>query len=814
MFKNLRHAARTLLGQPGFVTVAVMSLAIGIGANTAMYSFADGYLLRPMAIRQPSRMVDVTPVPRSDLDSSSLSYPDYVNLRQHNHSFTGLVATAFAQFGIAPSRTTQPRVKLGLFVSGNFFRVLGVDPELGRGFLDSEDTAPGRDAVAVLSHDTWMSDFGGDPGVIGRHILLNGVAFTVVGVAPKSFAGLGMLKSAAYVPIAMSARLWTPDMLTDRANRWLAVRGRLKPAVSLSGAQADVAMLGDALRRAYPRADASLKLRVQTELQTRFAQSPPDTAMIAMLSALAACVLLIACGNVAGLLIGRGAARSREMAVRAALGAKRSVLVGQLLLESLLIALAGGAAGLVVAAAANRFLNHLPVPADSPIDFEARLDGRALLFMLTVSFASTLLFGLAPALRGTRLDLQSALKERSATASKSARLWGRSIMVSAQVALSLVLLIVCAVLVQGFHSELDRGPGFRVDRLQMMSFDTSLMHYTDAQREAFYKKLRDGVMTIPAVAKAALTSDVPLDNSNTAIPLLPQGFEVKRGDRPPTILRDVVTPGFFDVMQIPVVQGRPFNEADRADTRAVAIVNQQFAEHFWPHQDAVGKTLRLNTGDSREVSVIGVAKTTKYVWIAEQPMDFVYLPLSQNPNSGMTLVAESKGPDPLALVPELTALAQRLDPNMPIFGVHTVADLYHDRAVWVPQYIEKIVGAMGVMALLLSCVGLYGVVSYGVNRRTREFGVRLAVGARRVQVIGLVMREGLRLGIAGMAVGLACGIALAAMLRSQILFSFVPAGILPYASVCLLLLTTLCLAGYVPAYRASRTDPLRALREE
>ncbi len=394
------------------------------------------------------------------------------------------------------------------------------------------------------------------------------------------------------------------------------------------------------------------------------------------------------------------------------------------------------------------------------------------------------------------------------------RFWGRRTMVSGQVALSLVLLVLTAVLVRGFSAGLERGPGFRVDGLQLMTVDTGLVHDSDAQRNRFFHDLEQSARTLPGIRNAALAQNVPLGVLNTTIQVTPEGLQVKKGEPAPAITNNVVTPAFFDVFGLPILKGRGFSEHDTASSAGVAVVNEQFAAHYWPNQDPIGKRVRMADAPGKELQVIGVAKTAKYFWITEPPTDFIYLPLAQNPNSGMTLVAQSAGPDPTSLFPELRDLVHRLDPNMPISQVRTMRSLFNDRAVTTPRYIVKIVGAMGLLALILSCVGLYGLVSYAASRRVREFGIRVALGAQRGQVARLVLNECIWMAVAGGAVGLVAGALASNGMQSQIFFKFQPIGWAPYAVVCLILLATVCLAGYGPAHRASRTDPVRALREE
>jgi predicted permease len=815
MFKDLRYAVRILRKNPGFAIVAVCSLAIGIGANSAIYSFADALLLRPLPVLEPSRVVTINALSSGTFGASSaISYPDYVDLRDRNRTFDGLIATAYSSFGFASSLGTQPRMKFGMFVSGNFFQVLGVTPQIGRAFRPDEDKASGKDAVVVLSHDLWTVEFAKNPAISGQHLWLNGTEFTIIGVAPETFPGLGQLKPALFVPLAMSATLGSTNNLNQREIRWLDVKGRLKPALGIAQARADVEAITAALRSTYPKTDENLRLKVETEFQLRAERSPPDTTLLVMLSVLALCVLLVACANVTGLLLSRSTIRAREIALRLAVGANRGSLIRQLLLENLLLALAGGAAGLLIAMGAVAFFNTLPIPTDIPVDLSIHLDRRALLFTLAAAVCSTFLFGLTPALGATRVDLIHALKERDGTASRGSRLWGRNLLVSGQIALSLVLLIVSAVLVEGFRAQLNQGPGFRIDRLQLMSFDPNLLHYSEAQRELFYKRLLDLTRQAPEVESATLTSSIPMAMSGfSMIGVVPDGHTSKSGEEAPKIVDTVVTPGYFQTMAIPLMQGRPFLESDKANTPLVAIVNEEFARRYWPNQSAIGKQLRLKDAAGKRVEVVGVAKMSKYLWITESPTPFLYLPFSQNQQADMALAVQSKNSDAASLVPVLRSTVQSLDRNMPIFEVRTMKSLYETRAVATPNIISRTVAGLGLMGLILSTIGLYGVVSYSVSKRSREFGIRMAVGADRRKVMGMVLKQSLVLGICGLAVGLLAGIFVSHAITSQMLFSFA-VGTLPFFVVSLLLLLTIVLAGFVPARRASLIDPMRALRDE
>ncbi len=773
MFRDLIYAFRILAKNPGFAAVGICSLAIGIGANSAIYSFADGLLLRPLPVAEPSRVLSISPVTSAFFGTdSSISYPDYVDLRDKNHMFEGLIATSFASFGFAADRHTQPRRQFGMFVSGNLFQVLHVTPQLGRAFRPEEDNVAGKNAVVVLSHDLWVSEFGKDPSVPGRSLWLNGTEFTIIGVAPETFPGLGQVKPSLYVPLAMSATLGATNNLVKRDVRWLDVKGRLKPGEGVEQANADVESIATALRGMYPKIDENLKLKAETQIQLRTEQDPPDAGLVFMLGALGLCVLLVACANVTGLLLSRSTMRMREIALRMAVGASRFSLVRQLLLENLLLALAGGGAGLLLAMGGIAFFNSIPLPTEVPLDMSFRLDQRALLFTLSAAVLSTFVFGLTPALGTTRVDLVHSLKEREGTGSRGSRLWGRNLIVGGQVALSLVLLLISGFLVNGFRAQLQQGPGYRIDHLQLMSFDPNLLHYTDAQRDLFYKQLLDKVQTTPDVTSATLSSSVPMSPGDiNMMGVVPEGITLKRGAEVPTVFDSVVTPDYFKTLAIAISKGRAFLESDKAQSPLVAIVNEQFAHHYWPNQNPIGKQIHLKEATGKPVEVVGVARNSKYLWITEATSDFVYLPFAQNPQANMTLMVQSRSSDAATLVPVLRQLVQTLDRDMPIFEVRTMRNLYETRAVATPNIVSETVGSLGLMGLILSVIGLYGVVSYSVNKRKREFGIRMAIGADRQNIMGIVLKQSLLLCAGGLLVGLVAGTFVTRAIAAQVIFA-------------------------------------------
>jgi predicted permease len=812
----VRHTFRLLRKDLGFTIIAFFSLAIGIGATSAMFSFADALLLRPLPVMKPAGVVAVTNAGSTAFGTNTaISYPDYVDLRDRNRSFDGLVAAAYGQFGFSPNPETLPRMKFGLFVSGNLFRVLGVEPVLGRGFRPEEDEAEGRDAVVVLGHDFWVSQFDASPAVIGSRIRLNGVEFMVIGVAPEHFTGIDQyLRPALFVPLAMSPRVGQKDSLHKRDFRWLFVKGRLKPGVGLVQAQTDVALIAKDLRKTYPQTNGDEQLKVETELQMRFEQSPPNAAMTLMLVLLGLCVLAVACANVAGLLLSRSRARSREIAVRLAIGAGRGALVRQLLFENLLVAVAGGLGGVAIAYAGAEFFNTFPIPTDLPIAFSAAVDARVLLFTLAVSLVSTLLFGLAPALRSTHPDLVRALKAADADSGGKKRFWGQSTIVAGQVALSLVLLVVSAVLLQGFRDQLTQGPGFRTERLFLTSFETDLAHYSEDQTTQFYKNLLERTRSAPGVRSAALTSMIPMIGGDS-LDIVPEGYQLPPGQQALTIFDAYISDGYFGTLGVPILRGRGFTESDSKGAPLVAVLNEQAAKHFWPKGDALGKRFHLKSAGGDLVQIVGIARTAKYFWIAEPPLDYVYLPFRQHARSGLALFTESSAADAATLAPALREVVRGLDPDLPVFDVRTMRDIYSQRAVKTPNMLAEIVAVLGLMGLILAIVGLYGLVAYSVSRRTREIGIRMAVGADRAKVIWMVLKQGLQLGVGGVAVGLLVSLFVCNILTSRLwIATFDHVNPLLYAVIAVPLLVVTALAAWAPARRASLVDPMRALRDE
>jgi predicted permease len=814
MLKDIRQAIRLLAKNPGFTAIAALSLAIGIGANSAVFSFADALLLRPLPVDDPNGVVTVcTDTP--DNSFGPVSFPDYRDFRDKSQTFASLAAFDFYTFGFAASAAVQPQMRMGFVVSDNFFQVLRIQPALGRAFLPDEAKVPGRDAIAVLSYDLWANQFGRDHSVIGRNIRLNGIDFTVIGVAPQSFTGMDpFIRPALYVPLSMSQRLAAApkNPLDDRSAASLQLRGRLKPGVSRQQAQAELIAIAKNLEKAYPDTNRNHNVAVRTELQARMQQDPYDSALAIMLMALVALVLLIACANVATLLLSRSRARSREIAIRLAIGVGRARLVRQLLTESMILALFGGTLGLGLAYLGIRFLKGIPIPTDLPVVIGVQLDQRVLLASVLAAVVSALIFGIAPALQAVKTDLIAGLRSAGLSSSARRRTLGRNALVIGQVAFSMVLLVAAGMIFDGFRKALVLNPGFRTDHLMLMEFDTRFVRYSDDQSRVFYRNVVDRASTLSGVRSVALGAEVPMSPNQSNQTVMPEGYQFPKGQESATVLGSIVDQHYFDTMKMPIIRGRAFTAADRADSRPVAIVNEAFAKKYWPNQDAVGKRLRLKDKNGPLAEVVGLTKTSRYIFISEPPFPFVYLPYAQNFSSHMSVFVETAS-DPAEIAAPLRAVARSLDANMPVYNARTMSNLYQQRTVGILLMILQLVSTLGLLGLALALIGLYGLIAYSVSRRTQEIGIRMALGAHRSDVLRMILGQGFVLSMIGVAIGLAASIGVRRFLAIGLIGigSTNPAVLLIVPLALILVAMAAC---YLPARRASQVDPIRALRWE
>lgn len=815
MIRDFRYALRVLRQNPGFAMTAIISIALAIGANSAIFALADGIMLRPLAIPHPSQILSLRArLPDGRL--GNISYADYADFRDRNRSFENLIAYTFAPAGVARDAADQPQLKTGLLVSGNLFSALHVHPEFGRGFIPEEDQVPGRDAVVVISSDLWKTEFDSNASILNRKIRLNGLEFTVIGITGESFTGIEhMVRPAFYVPAMMGPKLLTnhPFLLTDRSERNFFVKGRVKPGVSTQTAQANITAIAHSLEEEYPASNRALGTAVLTEIEERLDfDGPYDAQLLAMLSALVIVVLAIACANVANLMLSRGRARAREIAIRLAIGSRRSRLIRQLLAESLTIAIVGGMVGLLIAEYAVEVFSTIQIPGDLPLQFSFRLDYRVTIFTLLVSVASAVFFGLVPAFHSTKTDLVTALKSGE-TDDVRKRFFGRRALVVVQIAGSLVLLVLGAEIYHSIKTSVTGNPGFRIDHRLTMRFAPASAGYSAEQTQRFYKTLLDTSRNQPGIRSAALSSTTPMTSSYMSETVFPEGHQFPAGHAGDEVITAFVSDRYFETLGTPIIAGHGFTDKDLADSPPVAVVNELFARRYFAG-NPIGKRIRTSP-KGPWIEIVGMTRTAKYMSAFEGPTALIYLPYTQVPPMQMTLIAETQG-DPAAMVKPLRETVQSIDANVPLYAIRTLSDLFDQRSVKIAHLLTGVVGTLSAMGLVLALVGLYAVVSYQVSRKTREIGIRMALGAERAHVVTSVMGHAAPMVALGMTFGIVLSIAgtHAASTGGDGGFQFIAPNLESSAAVTLVLLVTAFAAAAIPAWRAARVDPMHALRQE
>ena len=810
LLQDLRYARRILVKSPLFTAVVVITLALGIGLNTAVFSAIDTLLLKPLpGVRAPDELVQLYRSWPGDVKYGSNSIPHYVDVRdQSTDVFTGVAAWAFEAMSL--SSGGRPQRVMGQAVSANYFAVLGVNPLRGRTFVPAEDEGRGAHPVAVLSYDGWQGMFGGDPGVVGRSVVLDGRDYTIVGITPQAFHGaIPIVSPTLFVPLQQINQLQpgSGDLYTNRGSNFANVVARLKPGVTLARANDRMHVILQGLLAAHPDdyKDTGITLVPQSEAGLHPTLKSAEVGLSSVVMAVVAILLLIACVNVANLFLARARDRAREMAIRLSLGARRSALVRQLLTESLVFALVSGVVGLGVAMGAISLANRISLPMD--VDFHAGLtvSPAVLLFTLGVTVFTALLFGLAPALQATRPSMIPALKGESAAGESRSR--ATRVLVVAQMALSIVLLVCAGLFLRNLKAATSVDKGFDSDHVLVASLDPGLQGYTRARAEEFYRRLTERLSATPDVSAVGFGSELPLglgeNDSGVGIP----GYTPAKNENM-SVQNSAVTPGYFKAMGIRLLEGRGFTAQDDSTRPGALVVNQRFAAHFWPGQDAIGKTVHAH---GRDNTVVGVVPTGKYQRLGEPPTAFMYFPQAQDWNYGMTLVVRTTR-DPLALVPALRSEVAALDANMPLSNVRTM-ESHLGIALLPARLIGWVLGIFGVLGLVLASVGMYGVMAYSVAQRTREIGIRMAIGAAGGTVVRLLMRQGLTLVLVGAGIGLAGAFGVAQIIRGQL---YGGSGLDPvtFILVPVVLVAVAMGAIWIPARRAAGLDPVRALRQE
>jgi putative ABC transport system permease protein len=817
MFKDISYGVRVLAKNPGVSLVAVITLALGIGANTAIFSGVSAFLMRPLPVPRADDLVRPMEIAEDRGLTDEMSYPDFLDYRAQSTSFTGLAAEDMIQGAI--DSENQSDVVWGQVVSANYFDVIQVKPILGRAFSPDEDKTTGGSPVLVLGHSLWQRRFGADQNIVGKTVRLNDRQYQVIGVAPEYFVGTKFaLALDFWTPITMAEDLRrAPKLLEDRGSHWMNVIGRLKPGVSLDQASAELSAIAKRMNEAYPDdRSKDTQAKVMTETEGRFEDLGgifKSGGAIAM--AIAGLILLIACANVANLMLARAAARRKEIGIRLALGANRMRLIRQLLTESLLLSLLGGALGLLLALWVTRLMEgFIPILEYNIVKDFFALDSRALWFTLVVSLATGVIFGLAPAWQASNPDVVPVLKglPEAAHRRRFRRLSLRNGLVVAQVALSLMVLVCGALFIKSFRKAQTMDPGFNNPNGLIVSLNPGLVGYDDDQSRNFYRQLVERTRSLPGVDAAGMALLVPLgDSSNSQGPILKEGETLERGSAGRVIMTNIIGQGYFRTMQIPFVEGRDFDERDQTKSQRVVIINQRMADLLWPGESAVGKRIFIGTTSRDPREVVGVVKTGMYRALAEDPKPFFYYPVTQVRPGRMSLIVRSSV-DPHGLVGAIRSEVQNLDRRVPVYAVKTM-NQHMTYALWAPNMAASFSLAFGVLAVLLSAVGLYSVMAYVVSQRTREVGIRMALGANRSHVMKMITKQGMWLAGVGVALGLLLALVLVRVLSSLLIgVSGYDLGI--FVAVPVLLALVALLACYLPARRATKVNPLVALRYE
>jgi predicted permease len=821
VWQDLRFGARMLLKQKGVTAIAVLSLALGVGANTAIFGLLDALLLKPLPVNRPEQLVimNIAAPSQPGRSYSSFSYPVFREMHEKNAVFSGMFARAGLQMSMSASGQTE-RVQ-GEVVSGNFFSVLGVNPQLGRLLTEADDQTPGAHPVAVLSFNFWHRRFGADPNIVGKTINLNNYPFTVIGVAPQGFHGVEVgVAPDVRIPLMMDGQALprgNKPILEDRGSMWLGVAARLKPGVSIEQAQAgadntfQIAREPDVRRVSGDTIDdrnfRSLRIQLSSAKTGNSNLSRQFSQPLTVLMCLVGVVLLIACLNVANLLLARATTRQKEIAVRLALGAGRFRLVRQLLTEGFLLSALGGALGFLFARwGTDLLLGFLPQGRT----LEIKPDLRMLGFTLGVTLLSALFFGLLPALHATRPNLIPALKNETVVVTGGGRRWelGR-LLVVLQVALSLVLLVGAGLFARSLRNLKTVDMGYHTDQVVTMSLDPAQNGYKIEPLRNFYKQLSERLAVLPGVKMTTFARNVPMSGSFSRFGIEVPGYQARPGEEM-AVLFNQVAPQFFATFGAPLLLGREFTAEDTPESPKVVIVNQGVARRFFGSENALGKRITLE--NYTDLEIVGIVADAKYRNLKEVAPLTAFIPYSQYEQLGQRTLCVRAAGDAGALVAAIRQEVRNLDPNLPVFNVKTFAEQIND-SVSQERLIAMLSSFFGFFALLLAALGLYGVMAYAVTRRTREIGIRLALGAQNAGVRWLVLRETLLLALIGIAIGLPAAL-FSSRLMEGLLFELKPTDPLTITLATLLLLSIASLAGYLPARRATRVDPLIALRHE
>jgi macrolide transport system ATP-binding/permease protein len=816
LWQDVRYALRTLRKSPGFAVIAITIMALGIGANTAIFSIVNAVLFRQLPYENPSELVRIFTSDSDGRTPGAVSYPDFVDYRARSDLFSG--AVAFENVLLSLTGEDGSEAVMGEFLCSEYFSVLGLEPAVGRSFVPIEDEPGASEPVVMMAYDTWQRRHGGDPSIIGGTIRLNGRAVTVVGIGPKGYNGsIVGITSEYWLPWGSAVQVESDEsrQIVDRSGRSLMMSARLRPGVTLEQAEAALNVLARRLGEEYPETNSNRTVSVYPANRVRL-HPIIDSALYpiaGLLMAVVGLVLLVACSNIANLLLVRAASRRKEVAIRLALGARRRRLISQLLTESALLGIAGGVAGLLLAMWAARFIVSFKPPLPVPVAVDLSLDWRVLAFTVALSLITGVLFGLAPALKASRANLVPTLKDEThSLAVKNRRLSVRNLLVVSQVAVSLVLLVGAGLFVRSLINSQGVDPGFETDRTALATFNTEAAFDNDAEAREFLRRLVGRLEAYPEVEAVALSDRLPLTIGAQISGVYIDGLAPPPGEDEFSADFASASPGYFRTMHIPILRGRAFTAADRSDAPRVAIVSVTMARLFWGTEDVVGKRFARGSRSSQvDTEIVGVAQDVKVRTLGENPRPYFYIPTGQDSPFVTSVVVRSVG-EPSAVPNLIRREARELNSNVPVMEAGTMVQ-HVGIVLFVPRMGATLLLGFGILAMVLAGLGLYGVVAFSVAQRTRELGVRVALGAGVGRLVQMVVLQGLAL----VAVGTVAGLALSAVAMQPVvtmLNDVSPTDPLTLGGMSLLLLLVAALASYLPARRAARSDPMVALRGE
>jgi predicted permease len=824
LLADIRFALRWLGKSPAFALVAIASLAIGIGFNTALFTIVDALLFKPLPVAAVDRLVDVfTSDSSGSVEYSTSSYLDYRDLQARNDVFDGVVG--YSPMMAAVNLDNRSRLAMGEIVTGNYFAMFGVPAAIGRTLVPADD-APGAPRVVMVSHRYWTRELGSTPDVIGRFVHIRGAAYTIVGVTPRWFNGMvPVLAPELFVPVAASLDVEPVGMhdtipsptgttrLDRRADRWLFIRGRLKPGATIEQARATLGVVMAAISADNPATNRGRRVSLRRTRDVHFhpAYDPIVVPIAAGLMGVVGLVLLIACANVASMLLARASSRQKEIGIRLALGASRGRLVRQLVTEAVVLSLIGAVAGTVLAWWLTSAIAAITIPLPIPLSFDVHVDSRVLGFTLAATAIASLLAGLAPALQALKPDVTDDLRGDAPLSRATGRRWSiRDALVAGQMAITALLLIVAALLTRSLVAAERTDPGFAATRLATVSTDTATLRYDDTRSRQFFDQAVAKVAEIPGVESVALASRVPLQVNANRWEIWIPGRD-RPGDHGDTVEVTTVSPSFFKTLGVAIVEGRGFTDDDRPETPRVAVVNETLARRFWPGESPIGKIFHTRGGEGPAFRIVGVSADHKVLTLSERPTPFLHVARSQRPSSYSAVVARTRG-DAAALLRDMRRALVGLDPNV-VFIENQTMEAEVDATLLPMRASAWLVTGVGLVAMLLAAIGLYGVIAYSVARRTREIGIRIALGAHRATVVRMVMRQGLAVALAGLIVGCLLAVATARAIAG-VLYGITPADPVSWLVAAATLMAVAAIANVIPAARAARVQPTQALRTE